>query len=153
MSYVDITDYCKPLSNNISLLLHAQKIPIDFNPVITSSFVKFSRWHKASKLGLFLACKIPALCNRFGWLFFCLKVPFFFPGKSLGVTHSSKIEKSVFYFFRKSGKKNTCFFFPEKVHEPLTQKFFSPLFFVKGKSCLTCFFYSDMFWSDFVFFS
>ena len=78
LSYVDITDYCKPLRNNISLLLHAQKIPIDFNPVITSSFVKFSRWHKASKLGLFLACKIPALCNRFGWLFFCLKVPFFF---------------------------------------------------------------------------
>ena len=79
MSYVDITDYCKPLRNNISLLLHAQKIPIDFNPVITSSFVKFSRWHKASKLGLFLACKIPALCNRLGWLFFCLKKGFPFP--------------------------------------------------------------------------
>ena len=79
LSYVDITDYCKPLSNNISLLLLAQKIPIDFNPVITSSFVKFSHCHKASKLGLFLVCKIPALCHRIGWLFFCLKKGFPFP--------------------------------------------------------------------------
>ena len=40
------------------------------------------------------------------------KVPFFlFPGISLGVTHSLKFQKSVFFIFRKSGKNKKQVFF------------------------------------------
>ena len=58
---------------------------------------------------------------------------FFFPGISLGVTHSLKFRKSVLFFSVKVGKnkKQMFYFFPGKVYQPLTQNFWDPLFFIE----------------------
>ena len=49
-----------------------------------------------------------------------IKGTVFFSRKSLWVTHSLKIDKSVFFFFPEMWEKKKCFFFPGKVYKPLT---------------------------------
>ena len=70
---------------------------------------------------------------------------FFHRKKFRGHSHTQNRKKC---FFPGKVVKNT-FFFPEKVYEPLTQKNFSPLIFLKRKSCLTCFFFPPLFWYNF----
>ena len=67
------------------------------------------------------------------------------------LTFSGK-KKHVFFIFSGKVEKKGFFFFPGKVHEPLTQIILSSLFFFKRKSCLTCFFFPPIFCSIFVFF-
>ena len=80
---------------------------------------------------------------------------FFFPGISLGVTHSLKFWKSVFFFFRKIGKKKNkrFLFFPRNSLWATHSKIFETLYFYIGKSCLACFFFFPaIFGMIFVFF-
>ena len=82
------------------------------------------------------------------------KVAFFFlfPGISLGVTHSLKIDKSVF-FSEKVEKKNKCFlFFPRNSLWATHSKFFEAPIFLKKKFMFSLFFFSAHFWQDFCFF-
>ena len=94
--------------------------------------------------------------KKLNYIFFVFnnqRYRFFFPGKSLGVTHSVKIEKSVF-FFRKSGKKKTTFFFSqEKFMSHSLKCFWVPDFFFKEKLAWLVFsFFPANFWLDFCFF-
>ena len=79
---------------------------------------------------------------------------FFFPGNSLGVTHSLKFWKSVFFFFPKNWKKkNKCFlFFSRNSLGATHSKIFETLYFYIGKSRLACFFFPTIFGMIFVFF-
>ena len=82
------------------------------------------------------------------------KVAFFFPGISLGVTHSLKFWKSVFFFPKNWKKKNKCFlFFPRNSLWATHSKIFETLYFYLGKSCLACFFFRPFLaWFLFFFF-
>ena len=69
---------------------------------------------------------------------------FFFPGISLGVTHSLKFEKSVF-FSEKVEKKNKCFFFPRNSLWAKNRFFWAVQSFLKRKIIWACFFFSLIF--------
>ena len=69
-----------------------------------------------------------------------IKGSVFFPGISLGVTHSPEIKKSVFSE-KVENKKNKCFlFFPGIVCEPLTQNFLRRCIFLKENHVRLVFF-------------